>query len=111
MDARRAGGVSPPVDSSRDPRTGGLTPPARQNQPNKITGHWGEDAVGFRWTEQDSVDDRLSQMDVGRFYSATIATPQEMTLKGIAVRIGENSEAAVLFDTELLRVVCGWSGG
>lgn len=86
------------------------TQAASATKPGKITGHWGEDAVGFRWTEQDSVDDRLSQMDVGQFYSATIWTPQEMTLKGIAVRIGENSEAAVLFDTELLRVVCGWSG-
>jgi glucose/arabinose dehydrogenase/cytochrome c553 len=47
-------------------------------------------------------------MDVGQFYSATIWTPQEMTLKGIAVRVGEKSEGAVLFDTELLRVVCGW---
>ncbi len=79
-------------------------------KPNKITGHWGEDAVGFKWTEQDSVDNRLQQMDVGRFYSATIWTPKEMTLKGIAVRIGEKSEASVMFDTELLRVVCGWSG-
>jgi cytochrome c2 len=84
---------------------------AATNKSGKITGHWGEDAVGFRWTEQDSVDDRLSRMDVGRFYSATIATPQEMTLKGIAVRVGEKSEAAVLFDTELLRVVCGWPVG
>lgn len=67
--------------------------------------------MGFKWTEQDSVDDRLSQMDVGQFYSATIWTPHEMTLKGIAVRIGEQSEGAILFDTELLRVVCGWSGG
>ncbi len=79
-------------------------------KPGKITGHWGEDAVGFKWTEQDSVDNRLQQMDVGRFYSATIWTPNEMTLKGIAVRIGEKSEASVLFDTELLRVVCGWTG-
>ncbi|MBC7818284.1 MAG: hypothetical protein IAG10_15465, partial [Planctomycetaceae bacterium] len=79
-------------------------------KPSKITGHWGEDAVGFKWTEQDSVDNRLQQMDVGRFYSATIWTPKEMTLKGIAVRIGEKSEASVLFDTELLRVVCGWTG-
>lgn len=79
-------------------------------KPGKITGHWGEDAVGFKWTEQDSVDNRLQQMDVGRFYSATIWTPKEMTLKGIAVRIGEKSEASILFDTELLRVVCGWTG-
>ena len=85
-------------------------PRQAQSATGKITGHWGEDAVGFKWTEQDSVDNRLQQMDVGRFYSATIWTPKEMTLKGIAVRIGDKSEASVLFDTELLRVVCGWSG-
>ena len=34
--------------------------------------HWGVEAVGFKWTEQDSVDNRLQSMDVGRFYSATI---------------------------------------
>ncbi len=72
--------------------------------------HWGVEAVGFKWTEQDSVDNRLQSMDVGRFYSATIWTPTEMTLKGIAVRVGEKQEASVLFDTELLRVTCGWSG-
>ena len=98
--ADRGGRVSRPIPiPTRDASASG-----------KITGHWGEDAVGFKWTEQDSVDNRLQQMDVGRFYSATIWTPQEMTLKGIAVRIGEKSEASILFDTELLRVVCGWTG-
>lgn len=36
----------------------------------RITGHWGEDAVGFRWTEQDSVDNRFQQMDTGQFFTA-----------------------------------------
>ncbi len=97
------------VGSLRDPKPASRSDAATLN-PNKITGHWGEDAVGFKWTEQDSVDNRVQQMDVGRFYSATIWTPKEMTLKGIAVRIGEKSEASILFDTELLRVVCGWTG-
>ena len=99
------------VDGSlRDPKLASRSDAATLKTSGKITGHWGEDAVGFKWTEQDSVDNRVQAMDVGRFYSATIWTPQEMTLKGIAVRIGEKSEASILFDTELLRVVCGWSG-
>ena len=107
---RDAGLCKKKVDGSlRDPKLASRSDAATL-KPGKITGHWGEDAVGFKWTEQDSVDNRLQQMDVGRFYSATIWTPQEMTLKGIAVRIGEKSEASILFDTELLRVVCGWSG-
>ena len=97
------------VESLRDSKSASRSDAATK-KPSKITGHWGEDAVGFKWTEQDSVDNRLQQMDVGRFYSATIWTPKEMTLKGIAVRIGEKSEASILFDTELLRVVCGWTG-
>ena len=105
-----AGVCKKKVDGSlRDPKLASRSDAATL-KPGKITGHWGEDAVGFKWTEQDSVDNRLQQMDVGRFYSATIWTPKEMTLKGIAVRIGEKSEASILFDTELLRVVCGWTG-
>lgn len=96
--------------TDRSGRVSRPTPTRDASATHKITGHWGEDAVGFKWTEQDSVDNRLQQMDVGQFYSATIWTPKEMTLKGIAVRIGEKSEASILFDTELLRVVCGWTG-
>lgn len=82
----------------------------------RITGHWGEDAVGFRWTEQDSVDNRFQQMDTGRFFSGTIYTlpgpqrPLSHTAKAICVRLGEAADAAVCFDTELLRMSAGWSG-
>ncbi len=107
---RRDAGVCKKKVADRGERVSRPNPTRDASATNKITGHWGEDAVGFKWTEQDSVDNRLQQMDVGQFYSATIWTPKEMTLKGIAVRIGEKSEASILFDTELLRVVCGWSG-
>lgn len=107
---RRDAGVCKKKVADHGGRSSRTLPTQTASATGKITGHWGEDAVGFKWTEQDSVDNRLQQMDVGRFYSATIWTPKEMTLKGIAVRIGENSEASILFDTELLRVVCGWTG-
>lgn len=81
-----------------------------------MTGHWGEDAVGFRWTEQDSVDNRFQQMDTGQFFSGSIVLPAATirptthTHKAICIRIGERNEAAICFDTELLRVVAGWTG-
>lgn len=43
--------------------------------------------------------------------SGTIGAGGTTTLKGIAIRIGDKQEAAVCFDTELLRVSAGWTGG
>ncbi len=64
--------------------------------------------------EEDWKDDRWPLMDTGPFFSATITTPQipdsRPTYKGIAVKLGENEDRSILFDTELLRVSCGWEG-
>jgi hypothetical protein len=53
------------------------------------------------------------KMDYGRFISATIEAPDgNVTPKGIAIRLGsEPEQAAVLFDTELLRYSAGWTDG
>ena len=37
--------------------------------------------------------------------------PDNLALKGLAIRLGSSNEAAVCFDTELLRYGAGWSGG
>lgn len=53
-------------------------------------------------------------MDYGPFLSATVGAPapkDNVTLKGIAIRLGTGDEAAVLFDTELLRLAAAWTGG
>lgn len=76
----------------------------------KIEGHWGEDAIGFRWTEADSRDDRLGKVDSGRFFSGSIAGPGGPVYKGIVVRVGANREASLCYDTELLRAAVGWTG-
>ncbi|MCA9426972.1 MAG: LamG domain-containing protein, partial [Candidatus Omnitrophica bacterium] len=64
--------------------------------------------------EDDWMDDRWPLMDTGDFFSATITTPQipgsRPTYKGIAVKLGEDNERSILFDTELLRMTCGWEG-
>ena len=64
-----------------------------------------------RQTEGDWVDDRWSKTDVGQFLGATIDTPRKRTPKGIAIKVGPNNEAAVCFDTDLLRYSAGWTGG
>jgi hypothetical protein len=37
--------------------------------------------------------------------------PDNLALKGVAIRLGTSNEAVVCFDTELLRYGAGWSGG
>ena len=54
-------------------------------------------------------------MDLGPFHSATFKIPElgdQITAKGIAIKIGTREEpATMLFDTELLRVTAFWTGG
>ena len=76
----------------------------------KIEGHWGEDAVGFRWTEADSRDERFGKVESGPFFSGSITGAGGPVYKGIVVRLGAKREASILYDTELLRVAAGWSG-
>jgi cytochrome c551/c552 len=85
-------------------------PAAKVSQAKPERNHWGKEAVGFEWQESDSVDDRWKLMDTGQFFSGSIDTPGKTTVKGIAIRVGERNEAAVCFDTELLRFSCGWTG-
>ena len=59
---------------------------------------------------------RHEQMDYGRFLSASIKAPaprDNNAIKGIAIKVGadDDKEAAVCFDTDLLRVSAGWTGG
>ena len=59
---------------------------------------------------------RHELMDYGRTLSATIKAPipsGNNALKGIAIKVGSDPEkpAAVCFDTDLLRVSAGWTGG
>ncbi len=83
--------------------------------------HFGEEAVGFRWTEADARDDRWKEMINGPFFSGTIAvtvppsTPDakastQVTNKGLVVRVGDMGQAAVCYDTELLRMSAAWTG-
>ena len=61
--------------------------------------------------EGDWADGRWNQVDVGPFMSAAINTPQGRTLKGIAIKVGDMSQATVCFNTELLGYSAAWSDG
>ena len=58
---------------------------------------------------------RHEVMDYGRFLGATIkapSPPNNNAMKGIAIKLGTPEKPAVLcFDTDLLRVSAGWTGG
>lgn len=55
------------------------------------------------------------QADYGPFFAQTISSSSRQkntALKGVAVRLGTDAEpGGALFDTELLRVACGWTRG
>jgi glucose/arabinose dehydrogenase/type 1 glutamine amidotransferase len=59
-------------------------------------------------------NNRWMEMDWGRFFTASyipnFPAKNNATAKGIAIRLGKNKEAAVCFDTELLRVTIAWTG-
>ncbi len=79
--------------------------------PKKITGHWGEDAIGFRWTEKLSEDNRWAFTKHGRFLASTIPLPGGYAEKGLVIKVGENEEASVCYDLSRLNLMAAWSGG
>lgn len=89
--------------------------PERSNsnaKAGKLSGHWGEDAVGFRWTEQDSVDNRWSRSEIGPFLASIVPLPdQPPVAKGLSIRVGEKQQATVCYDTATLTMRAAWQGG
>ena len=58
----------------------------------------------------------MNAMDHGPFVSSTISTDPLSTRdiivhKGIAVKVGRDRDAVMVFDTDLLRVAAAWTGG
>ncbi len=64
-----------------------------------------------RQTENDWVDGRWAETDIGQFLCATVDTPGLRTFKGIAIKVGDNDEGTVCFDTDLMRMSTAWTGG
>ena len=59
--------------------------------------HWSKDVVGFDWTEQDSVDNRWNQSDVGPFLASIVPMPgQPPVAKGLSIKVGDKSGLRLL---------------
>ncbi|MCC5906943.1 MAG: c-type cytochrome [Balneolaceae bacterium] len=63
------------------------------------------ESVVTRW------DELYRQMDTGPFFSRAMEVPEgNPEPKGLAIRVGDQQQAAVHFDQDLLRMSAGWSG-
>lgn len=81
-----------------------------ENKQAKVSGHWGEDALGFRWTEDDSVDGRWQKTEIGPFLASTFPVPGGFAKKGLAIRAGKKSNATFCYDLERLSLAAVWTG-
>ncbi len=61
--------------------------------------------------ESEWEDNRWQKTDVGPFLAGSILSQDDHTLKGIAIRVGEEGQATVCFDTARMRISSAWTGG
>lgn len=61
--------------------------------------------------DPDWVDDRINDVDHGRFYHYSFTIPNRKTPKGIAIQVGDQGEGTVCFDTLLCSYGGAWTGG
>ncbi len=54
---------------------------------------------------------KWDKMDLGPFHTGCFKIRDQVTAKGIAIKMGGDAGATVLFDPELLRVSAAWTGG
>ncbi len=80
--------------------------------PKPVDNHWGRSKVGFDWAEQDSVDGRWNQTDVGPFLAGILPLPGRPPVrKGLSIRVGSPFVGTVGYDTETLQWRGVWTGG
>ena len=66
---------------------------------------------GKTWKEEDSIDDRWNQTDLGPFLSSVLRTPAGAIAKGISIRLGDPAKTAVGYDLQSGSLRVAWSGG
>ena len=100
-----------PAPAEEDPASEGQKQRAADTEKPKTRGHWGEDAVGFRWEEADSRDGRWNDMEIGPCLASVVALPEGTVAKGLTLRLGTVAEGAVCYDTRDLTLRAFWTGG
>jgi hypothetical protein len=61
--------------------------------------------------EKDWADNRWQDSDVGQFLASALPLPGRTVPKGLSVKVGPNSEAAIAYDTGTMTFLGGWTGG
>jgi hypothetical protein len=78
----------------------------------KMSGHWGEDAIGFRWEENDSKDGRWNETEIGPFLGSTLAIDGKVLPRSLAIQIpGTEPQLSVNYDLAGMQLRGVWSGG
>ena len=61
--------------------------------------------------EADWADGRWADAEVGPFLASAVLTPNGRTDKGITIKLGDDAQATVCFNTELIGYNAAWAGG
>ena len=61
--------------------------------------------------ESDWTDGRWARTDIGPYLANSIVIDGETTNKGLAIKVGDQQEATICFDTDQLRYSGAWTGG
>jgi hypothetical protein len=72
------------------------------------------DAVGrepVAQTERDWVDNRWSRTDVGQFLASNLEVSGQRIAKGLSIKVGDNEEGAVCYDTRDCSLRAAWLDG
>ena len=89
--------------------TAGGAPVRLQRRADQDAIDW---AQGFLWADEESRnDDRWNQMQIGPVLASIMQFPSGPVAKGMSIRLGDDGEAAVCYDTERMCVRAGWTGG
>lgn len=65
----------------------------------------------WKQTEKDWQDSRWNRTDVGSFLASTLPAPNGMIAKGLSIRVGDQGQASVGYDTASAALRFAWTGG
>jgi type 1 glutamine amidotransferase/mono/diheme cytochrome c family protein len=104
---------SPDASAGKQPAMAAIDSQKSSNSVTASAGnHFGIDSVGFNWTEQDSVDDRWKQSDIGPCLASSLPIPNlPVVAKGLSIKLGERNDASVCYDTATGALRAAWTGG
>ncbi|QDU49926.1 ThuA domain-containing protein [Gimesia panareensis] len=73
--------------------------------------HWGKESVGFDQPVQATEDNRWQQTEIGNWLASIVPLPTGPVKKGLSIRVGDQREGTICYDTQNCKVRGIWSGG